>query len=40
MSVLYALSSSNGTKGVIVDAYGIYGDSGIGEFVKKVKVRT
>jgi len=38
MSVLYAMKSLNGTKGVIIDAYGTYEDTGIGEFMKKVKM--
>ncbi len=39
MSVLYAISSSNGTKGIIVDAYGTYEDEELGEFMKRVKLR-
>jgi hypothetical protein len=39
MSVLYALISSNGTKGIIINAYGTYEDSEIGEFMKKVKMK-
>ena len=38
MSVVYAVKSSNGTKGIIIDAYGTYEDSGISEFMKKVKI--
>ena len=39
MSILYAVSSSNGTKGIIIDAYGMYDDAGIGEIMKKVRMR-
>jgi hypothetical protein len=38
MSVLYAVSSLNGTKGIIIDAYGMYEDTEIGEFMKNVKI--
>ena len=38
MSVLYAITSSDGTKGIIVDAYGTYEDEDLGEFMKKVRM--
>ncbi len=38
MSVLYGISALDGTKGIVVDAYGIYEDSSISEFIKKVKI--
>lgn len=38
MSVIYAISSANGTKGVIIDAYGMYEDTGISEFMKNVRM--
>ncbi len=38
MSVLYGISAKDGTKGIVVDAYGTYEDESIGEFIKKVKI--
>lgn len=39
MSVLYAISAVDGTKGIITDAYGIYENSEISDFIKKVKIK-
>ena len=38
MSVLYGISAHDGTKGIVVDAYGMYEDASITEFIKKVKI--
>jgi hypothetical protein len=38
MSVLYGISAIDGTKGIVVDAYGMYEDASISEFIKKVKI--
>jgi len=36
-SVLYALEAHDGTKGLLVDAYGVYADAGIGAALKRTK---
>lgn len=38
MSVMYAISSVAGTKGVIIDAYGTYENEDLTVFLKNVKV--
>jgi len=38
MSVLYAIETSDGNKGTLVDAYGLYADDDTGEFMKEVEV--
>jgi hypothetical protein len=35
-SILYAIETNTGEKGTLSDAYGIYGDAAIAEFMKKV----
>lgn len=37
MSILYAVSANDNTKGIVVNAYGTYSDEDLGEFMKKVK---
>ena len=37
MAILYLITSSDGAKGTLVDAYGTYGDSKINEFIKAVE---
>ncbi len=39
MSVLYLLETTDGKKGIIVDAYGTYSEENLGEFLKDVKVK-
>src|SRR5262249_3137273 len=39
MSVLYAIESEDGTKGIIVDAFGPYASPELGEFLEHVHVR-
>ena len=39
MSVVYAIESDDGVRGVVVDAFGAYADPGIAAFLEKVKVR-
>ena len=39
MSILYVLETNNGTKGIIIDAFGTYADSALGDFLKKIKVK-
>lgn len=36
-SVLYALEGPDGTKGLLVAAYGAYADAGLGTALKKTK---
>lgn len=38
MAVLYLLKCSNGTKGVLVDAYGTYANAAVAEFIRKVEL--
>ncbi|MDF9795031.1 hypothetical protein OKW21_000294 [Catalinimonas alkaloidigena] len=37
MSILYALEARDGTKGIVVNAYGTYSDDDLGDFMKRVK---
>lgn len=37
MSVVYCIQTSDGKKGMIIDAYGVYGDNNFGEFIRRVK---
>jgi len=39
MSVVYGIAASDGTRGVVVDAYGVYADPRLSEFLKNVRVR-
>lgn len=36
LSVVYALSSSSGEKGLLIDAFGTYGDPALAEFMRHV----
>jgi hypothetical protein len=38
MSILFCLRSVNGTKGIIIDAYGTYVNNELGDFIRKVSV--
>lgn len=38
-SVVYALESKFGHKGIVIDAYGAYSDENITEFMKNVKLK-
>jgi hypothetical protein len=40
MAILYVIETSNGLKGTLVDAYGIYGDADLSHFMKKVENQT
>jgi hypothetical protein len=38
MSILYAIETSDGSKGTLVDAYGMYSDDETGEFMNQVEI--
>lgn len=38
MSILYAIETSDGRKGTLVDAYGVYADDNTGEFFQSVEI--
>lgn len=37
MSILYAIETNDGRKGTLVDAFGLYADQQIGEFMQNVE---
>ncbi len=39
MAVVYAIESRDGIRGVLVDAFGVYANPRLGEFLRKVKIR-
>jgi hypothetical protein len=39
MSVVYAVESDDGTKGIIADAFGVYANPELGSFLSKVSIR-
>jgi hypothetical protein len=39
MAVLYAIESRDGVRGVVVDAFGVYANPALGEFLRKVRIR-
>jgi hypothetical protein len=38
MSILYAIETSDGRKGTLVDAYGMYSDDETGKFMNKIEI--
>lgn len=38
MSILYAIETTDGTKGTLIDAYGRYSDEATGEFMQEVDI--
>jgi hypothetical protein len=38
MSILYAIETTDGEKGILIDAYGLYADDDTGEFMKEVEI--
>jgi len=38
MSILYAIETSDGRKGTLVDAYGFYSDDETGEFMNQIEI--
>jgi hypothetical protein len=39
MSVVYAIESNDGLKGIIADAFGLYANADLGGFLETVKIR-
>lgn len=39
MAVVYAIEGKDGTRGVLIDAYGAYADADVGEILKKIKLK-
>lgn len=39
MAVVYAIESRDGTRGVVVDAFGVYANPRLGEFLHRVRIR-
>ena len=39
MSVVYAIESDDGVRGIVVDAFGVYADPALADFLEKVEVR-
>jgi len=37
MSILYAMETNNGERGILVDAYGTYSDPDVDQFIKQVE---
>ena len=38
-SIIYAISTNTETKGILIDAFGVYANAGISEFVKNIPVK-
>ena len=39
MSVVYAIESNDGLKGIVADAFGLYANPNLGGVLEKVKIR-
>ncbi|MCI0559376.1 MAG: hypothetical protein MN733_12850 [Nitrososphaera sp.] len=39
MSVVYAIEAGDGTRGILVDAFGVYANPDLGAFLQNVKMR-
>jgi hypothetical protein len=39
MAILYAIETQSGLRGTLVDAFGVYSDPGVGDFIEDVSVR-
>lgn len=39
MSVVYAIEASDGVRGILVDAFGVYANPDLGAFLQNVKMR-
>ncbi|MFL5764082.1 MAG: hypothetical protein ACJ77K_09085 [Bacteroidia bacterium] len=37
-SILYAIETATGEKGTLSDAFGVYGDAAVAEFIKEVEI--
>ena len=38
MSILYAIETTDGKKGTLIDAYGLYSDDDTGEFLNQIEI--
>ncbi|WP_205509548.1 hypothetical protein [Longitalea arenae] len=38
MAILYAIETNDGRRGTLIDAYGFYADTQLGDFMKKVEI--
>jgi hypothetical protein len=38
MAILYAIETNDGRKGTLIDAYGYYADTQLGDFMKSVEI--
>jgi len=36
-AILYVIETDDGTKGTLIDAYGVYNDTGVTDFIKEVE---
>jgi hypothetical protein len=39
MAVIYAIETTSGDKGILIDAYGTYSSSLVGDFLKTVSIK-
>ena len=39
MSIVYAIESRDGTRGTLVDAFGVYADPAVGSILEHVPIR-
>ena len=39
MAILYAIETGSGVRGTLTDAFGVYADPGVGDFIEEVKMR-
>ena len=39
MSVVYAIEAADGTRGILVDAFGVYANPDLGAFLKNMRMR-
>ena len=39
MAIVYAIESRDGTRGTLVDAFGVYADPAVGEVIERIPIR-
>jgi hypothetical protein len=39
MSIVYAIEGRDGTRGTLVDAFGVYADPAVGEVIERIPIR-